>query len=106
MQDLVHPPIEFRPVSENAAPRRTVHPVNWQMELRFPAPAGSFGTPEICGDLFPGLEEVVFRHQPGPLRNVESHTAWIVARIGAADHKTIVILGGRLAQMIHGFAIV
>lgn len=67
-------------------------------KLRFPAPARPLGAPEVHRDLFPGLKEIVVRHQSEPQRIVDSRIAWIIDRIGAANHSLIVILSGYLAQ--------
>jgi hypothetical protein len=61
-------------------------------KLCFPAPTRPFGAPEVRGDLFPGLEEVLVHHQPEPWRSVESRTSWIIDRMGAADHNLIIIV--------------
>ena len=98
VENLVHPQIELRFVGENTSPHRAVHSVDGQPELRFPTPARSLGASEICGNLFPGLEEVAVRHQSGLRRIVESPTAWVVDRIGTADHNMIVILVWRFSQ--------
>jgi hypothetical protein len=92
VQDLVHPLIDLGFVGENTAPHRTVHPMDGEPKLCFPAPAGPLGAPEVRCDLFPGLEEILVRHQSEPWRIVESRAIWIVDHMGAADHSLIVIL--------------
>jgi len=72
--------------------------VDGKPELRFPTPARPLGAAEVCRDLFPGLKEIVARHQSEPRRIVDSRIAWIVDRIGAANHILIVILKWFLAQ--------
>ena len=68
-------------------------------KLCFPTPAGPLGAPEVRRDFFPGLEEVLVRHQPEPWSIVEPRTIWIVDRIAAADHNIIVILDWCRAQI-------
>ena len=74
VQDLVNPPIHLRPVGEYTAPQRTIHSMDGEPELCFPTPARPLGASEVRRDLFPGLEEVLVRHQPEPRRIVESRT--------------------------------
>jgi hypothetical protein len=98
VQDLVHPPIELGFVGENTAPHRTIHPMDGEPKLCFPAPTRPFGAPEVRRDLFPGLEEVLVHHQPRSRRIVESRTSWKVDRMGAANHNLIIILDWFRAQ--------
>jgi hypothetical protein len=98
VQDLVHPLIDLGFVGENTALHRTIHPMDGEPKLCFPAPAGPLGALEVRRNLFPRLEEILVRHQIEPWRIVESRAIWIVDHMGAADLSVIVLLDWRCAQ--------
>ena len=98
MQDFVHPPVELALVGENTSTDRSVHSMDGEPMLYFPTFARPLGAAEVCRDFFPGLKEVVVRHQLEPWGIIASHTISIVDRMGPADHSLIVILDWCCAQ--------
>lgn len=64
MKLLFHPAVDFLWISEDAGLRRSAEPMYGEAEHTLPVAAGFFGSPEVDGDLLPGLEDPPILHAP------------------------------------------